>query len=353
MRRLLPLIPGLVLPGGLPAHAQSNRKVDSIGMTLRRVDRGEYLRGAADQNLIWRYHPCSTLTRSRDHGIAPAHPVRISRDLWIGECEVTVAQFREFAEATDYRTFVEVSSVGALAFQPDEAVGLKQFPRHSECTWRNPGFAQSDEHPVVCVSWHDAPAFCQWLSEREGQSCPLPTGAEREYAARAGTSTMYVDGHDPGSVYAFGNVADAAFEKADPNMVLRQRVVGLKPGQGDGFVYTAPVGRLRPNPRGLFDTHGNVWEWCSDRYTVEYCAELTAAAQKRGSASRPAVTVDPQGPESTLNDRYGDWRAMRGGAWTNSPITARCSWRGFGEASDAFCYTGFRVVMECSDSSAE
>ena len=155
---------------------------------------------------------------------------------------------------------------------------------------------------------------------------------------------MYVSGDSPDSVYAFGNVADAALEAAHPNMVKRQRIAALNPGDGDGFVYTAPTGSLKPNGWGLFDTHGNVSEWCSDRYTLEYYSQLHAAATKKGSVTEPAVTLDPKGPDSTLNDQYGNWRANRGGAWTNSPITARTAWRGFGEASDSFCYTGFRVV---------
>ena len=157
---------------------------------------------------------------------------------------------------------------------------------------------------------------------------------------------MYVSGDEPDGVYAFGNVADAALEAAHPEMTKRQRIAGLSPGDGDGFVYTAPVASLKPNAWGLFDTHGNVWEWCSDRYTIDYYNELHTAAVKKGSITNPAITIDPLGPEKTLNDRYGDWRAMRGGAWTNSPITARSAWRGFGEAGDAFCYTGFRVVAE-------
>ena len=319
---------------------------NSIGLRLVRIEPGEYLRGAADQNVIGKYHPLSTTARNRNHGISPAHPVRISKPFLIGEREVTVAQFRAFVDATNYRTTAETSGSGALKFLPNEPSGLKQFQDRPDCTWRTPGFPQTNDHPVVCVSWHDAVAFCEWLSKEEGRVYRLPTEAEWEYAARAGTNTMYVGGDEPDSVYAYGNVADAALEAAHPGMVSRQRIAGLEPGNGDGFVHTAPTGSLKPNPWGLFDTHGNAWEWCSDRYTVEYYSDLTAAAQKKGSLTQPAVTVDPQGPEKTLNDQYGNWRSMRGGAWTNSPVTARCSWRGFAEAADSFCYTGFRVVTE-------
>jgi formylglycine-generating enzyme len=321
-------------------------ELNTVGMTLVRIEPGEYLRGAADQNIVGKYHPFSTLARNRNHGMTPAHPVRISNAFLIGDREVTVAQFRRFVRATDYRTTSENSEKGALAFFSAEKSGLKQFQTKSDCTWRTPGFAQTDVHPVVCVSWKDAVTFCKWLSRKEGRIYRLPTEAEWEYAARAGTTTMFIGGHEPDSIYAYGNVADAVLERAHPNTVLRQRVAALENGNGDGFVYTAPTGSLKPNPWGLYDTHGNVWEWCSDRYTVEYYSQLTAVARQNGSGTMPAVTVDPPGPESTQNEKYGDWRAIRGGAWTNSPITARCAWRGFGEASDASCYTGFRVVAE-------
>ncbi|MFT5468139.1 MAG: sulfatase modifying factor 1 [Verrucomicrobiales bacterium] len=319
---------------------------NSVGIELIRVEAGEYLRGAADQNLIVEKHPFSTLARNRNHGISPSHPVRISKSFWIGSREITVAQFRAFVEATDYETSAETNEKGALALFPEETDGPEKFQTKPGCNWRNPGFAQTDDHPVVCVSWKDAVTFCEWLSKKENRVYRLPTEAEWEFAARAGSTSMYLSGDSPDGVYEYGNVADAALEKAHPNMTLRQRIAGLKEGDGDGFVYTAPTGSLKPNAWGLFDTHGNVWEWCSDRYMIEYYGELRAKAVKDGSTTEPAETVDPTGPESTLNDQYGEWRAMRGGGWTNSPITARTAWRGFGEASDSFCYTGFRVVVE-------
>ncbi|MEM7013148.1 MAG: formylglycine-generating enzyme family protein [Verrucomicrobiota bacterium] len=319
---------------------------NSLGMKLIRIEPGEYLRGAADQNLIGKMHPFSTLARNRNHGNSPAHPVKISKPFLIGEREVTVAQFRVFVDESGYKTTAETNSEGALAFIPEEPEGLKQFQNQPGCNWRNPSFKQTDDHPVVCISWKDAVAFCEWLSKKENRVCRLPTEGEWEYAARAGTTTMYISGDEPDGVYEFGNVADYALEKAHPGMTLRQRIAALEEGRGDGHVYTAPTASLKPNAWGLFDTHGNVWEWCSDRYTVEYYSELYNEAVKKGSITNLVATVDPKGPESTAIDQYGDWRAMRGGGWTNSPMTARTAWRGFGEAEDSFCYTGFRVVVE-------
>ena len=331
----------------LSCLSASAAEQNSIGMKLVRIQSGEYLRGAAHQDLINKHHKYSATARNRNAaGVTPAHPVRISKGFHIGAHEVTVGEFRQFVSATGYQTSIEKSGQGALAFFPDEAPGLKRFQVKPDCIWRNPGFKQTDKHPVVCVSWRDTQAFCQWLSQKEGRSYRLPTEAEWEYAARAGTTTMYLGGNSPDSVYAYGNVADAALESAHPNSVRRQRIAALGPGNGDGIVFTAPVARFKANPWGLHDTHGNVWEWCSDRYAIDTYSILFKAAAKRGSPINPAPTIDPQGPTKTLNDQYGNWRVIRGGSWINSPTTTRVSWRSFWEAHDAASYLGFRVVRE-------
>ena len=320
-------------------------ETNSIGMQLVRIRPGDYLRGAAHQNLINQHHKYSATARNRNAaGVTPAHPVRISQAFSIGATEVTVGQFRQFVTATGYETTVEKNGKGALAFFPDELPGLKRFQTRPGCTWRNPGFPQTENHPVVCVSWRDTQAFCRWLSRQESHTYRLPTEAEWEYAARAGSTNMYVGGNSPDSVYAYGNVADATLEAAHPNSVRRQRVAALNPGDGDGAVFTASVAGYQANSWGLHDTHGNVWEWCSDRYSIDTYAMLHAAAVKRGSPTKPAVTVDPQGPAGTMAPEHGDWRIIRGGSWINSPTTTRVSWKSFSEVEDASCYTGFRVV---------
>ena len=243
------------------APAAADEK-NSIGVRLIRVAAGEYVRGEIHGDALRKKNPLSTGSVG-EHDARPAHRVKISRAFYIAATEVTVGQFRQFSEATSYKSTADA----ALAFVPNaEEEGIAQFQLNPDRTWRNPGFKQADDHPVVCVSWKDAVAFCEWLSKKENATYRLPTEAEWEFAARAGTATTYLGGDSADTIYAFGNVADAALEAAHPGMTLRQRIAMLGEGEGDSYVYTAPVGKLKPNSWGLFDTHGNVWEWCSDKY---------------------------------------------------------------------------------------
>ena len=143
------------------------------------------------------------------------------------------------------------------------AAGALVELRDVKYNWRNNGISDSDVRPVVNVSWNDAVAFCTWLSRAEGVEYRLPTEAEWEYACRAGTSTMYYHGNDPEGLVAVGNVADRSLQKDFP-------AVTNAIAADDGFVSTSPVGRFRANGFGLYDMHGNVFEWCSDWYGEDY-----------------------------------------------------------------------------------
>ena len=332
---------------GLVAANEPPDETNSIGVRLIYFSPGEFVRGAIHGDQLRKKHPFST-GGVGSHDARPAHRVRLTQPFRISATEVTVGQFRQFVEATHYKTTAETEKRGALAFFPDKESGLEKFALSQDCTWRAPGFEQSAQHPVVCVSWQDAMAFCRWLSKKERTQYRLPTEAEWEYAARAGTTTIYVGGDSANTIYAYGNVADAALETAHPGMTLRQRIARLEPGQGDGFIYTAPVASFRGNRRGLYDTHGNVWEWCADKFHPRYYAQLTGASVMNSDPTKLPTIVDPQGPKSSLHDQYGDWRAMRGGAWCAGPLTCRTAERSFGEATDAYCYTGFRIIREVS-----
>ena len=153
---------------------------------------------------------------------------------------------------------------------------------------------------MVNVSWNDAVAFCSWLSRKEGSVYRLPTEAEWEYACRAGTTTRYYSGDDPETLAKVGNVSDATAKAKFPEWKCAIKA-------SDGYVFTAPVGKFQPNAFGLYDMHGNAWQWCADWHSREYYAASPAD--------------DPTGPNS------GTVRVLRGGGWGDWPGVTRSAKR--------------------------
>lgn len=191
------------------------------------------------------------------HNEHPLRSVTIEQPFYLGATEVTVGQFKQFVDATGYQTQVEKDEMGATATAVDFEDGA---------TWRNPLDPKTDaekEHPVAVVTYNDAVKFCEWLSREEGRTYRLPTDAEWEYAARAGTKTRYWNGDSIKKLAEIANIPDASHtrslgEKFDANLI------GSSFSDGDdGFPLFAPVGSYSANPWGLHDVHGNVWEWCS------------------------------------------------------------------------------------------
>ncbi|XZE51474.1 formylglycine-generating enzyme family protein [Planctomycetaceae bacterium SH139] len=328
----------------MAGNAIAEESVNSLGMRMALLSAGEFEMGMLDEHNLKLKHKFSAYQREiHDYLEKPAFPVQLSSDFFIGESEVTVGQFRQFVAATGYQTDAERAGA-AWVFTPEAEQPLERFSLQPAANWQQPGFPQTDDRPVTCVSWNDANAFCQWLSKREQARYRLPTEAEWEYACRAGTRTPYCGGDEPDVVYAYGNVADAALAAKYPDDVIRQRVLSLELGQGDGHVFTSPVRSFQPNAWGLYDMHGNVWEWCQDKYSDRIYQEMHQLAIKRGSRSQPEPVIDPQGPETTPQHEHGDWRSLRGGSWYTGPLQSRSSVRAFAEAADAFSYIGFRVV---------
>jgi len=300
---------------------------NSLGMKFVRLPPGEFLMGSDE--------PPAALARAypqygRERFLlladeAPAHRVRITRAFYLGRHEVTVGQFRHFLAASGYRPEAEADGTGGYgynpAYDPDRSPPGDAFegrsPRYS---WRDPGFPQGEDHPVVNVTWNDAVALAKWLSEREGRHYRLPTEAEWEYACRAGTRTRYHSGDDPQSLVAVANVFDA---DAKPHW-LRWEAYAL-PGR-DGFAFTAPVGSFAPNAFGLHDMHGNVWEWVADYHQDDYYAK--------------SPRNDPQGPAS------GTVRVRRGGSWHTWAFYARCAYRNWNTPDTRYTLVGIRLVRE-------
>ncbi|HOX40305.1 MAG TPA: SUMF1/EgtB/PvdO family nonheme iron enzyme [Candidatus Brocadiia bacterium] len=208
------------------------------------------------------------------------HTVRLTKPFYMGVTEVTNGQYQQFLKDSGYD--------GSGDADGDY---LKHFKGGSD-------MPKEAEYPIVWVSWKNAVKFCEWMSGKAGKTVRLPTEAEWEYACRAGSSTAYCFGDSDSGLgeYAWYSVN-----------------AGGK---------THPVGQRKPNAWGLYDMHGNVWEWCQDWYG-EYPS---------GAAS------DPQGPSS------GTSRVLRGGSWYCDANGTRSALRGSYFPSNSGSYCGFRVV---------
>ena len=211
----------------------------------------------------------------------PEHTVTITRVFYIARTEVTQAQWR-----------------AVMGTEP----------------WKAKPFTKTgDDHAATYVDWESAWAFCRKLSQKTGRTFRLPTEAEWEYACRAGTATAYCFGDSE------AGLDDHAWYDRNAHDVGRR--------------YAHPVARKKPNAWGLCDMHGNVWEWCADRFDQNY---YTAAASP----------LDPTGPTS------GEMRALRGGSWYDRAWYGRAV---FGPCRSAVrtgadprfssWFAGFRVVL--------
>jgi formylglycine-generating enzyme len=217
------------------------------------------------------------------------HQVVLTKPFYLAAHPVTRAQFQRFVAADKWKTEAE-----------------RKGERN---TWLNPGFTQDDDHPVVCVSWNDAVAYCAWLGKLTGKMCGLPTEAQWEYACRgvAGPSGEVVTSAD---AYHFGN----SITPEHANFV-RNKIGG-----------TRKVGSYAGNGFGLFDMHGNVMEWCADWYGSYSTAENN--------------NTDPHGPPK------GEARILRGGSW--GCYYCRAAFRYSRPPTFASNRCGFRVSL-CLD----
>jgi len=237
----------------------------------------------------------------------PQHDVTV-KAFAMSVTEVTRDQFDAFVRATGHR-----AGGSCWVYSKTEYT----FVESNANDWRDPGFSQDGNHPVVCVNWNDAKAYVGWLSQKTGKTYRLPTEAEWEYAARAGTSAPRYWGDDNSSACRNANVADSTALSA----------LGWDAAKNfsctDGYVYTAPVAQFQANAFGLYDMLGNVWEWTEDCYNTSYNgAPTTGSAWLTGDCSR---------------------RVSRGGSWLHSPGGVRSAYRSKGSASLRDLDYGFRV----------
>jgi formylglycine-generating enzyme required for sulfatase activity len=220
---------------------------NSIGMEFVLIQAGEFQMGASDG----------------DKDEQPVHTVRISKPFYLGKYEVTQAQWQ-----------------AVMGNNPSRFTG-------------------DATRPVENVSWEDVQEFIRRLNTKEGGATyRLPTEAEWEYAARAGTTTAYSFGNDKGQLSQYAWYGDTSGSQ------------------------THPVGTLKPNAWGLYDMHGNVWEWVQDWY-----GPYTAAA-----------AVDPAGPSS------GSYRVNRGGSWRYLTSHCRSACRGHWSPGYRYDHLGCRLL---------
>ena len=291
---------------------------NSLGMKLVLIPAGEFQMGSDEKpEALAKTYTQYDAKRFDFADEAPVHTVKITKPFWLNSTEVTRGQFAKYLELSGHKTDAESDGKGGWGYDPEkhEFVG-----RDVKYSWQNPGFEQGEEHPVVNVSWHDCVKFCQWLSEKEGKKYRLPTEAEWEYACRAGTRSRYSSGDDPESLLKIANTFDSDTKENFP----KWDAFAL---QGhDGYKFTSPVGKFAPNPFGLYDMHGSVWEWCSDWYDEEYYAK--------------SPIENPQGPAE------GRLKVRRGGSWHTWSLYARSSFRNWNTPSTRYVLVGMRVVRE-------
>lgn len=240
--------------------------------------------------------------RYRDEG--PRRTITIARAFAVGRYEITRGQFAAFSLATGR--------------EPSDACS-------GTLSWENPGFAQADDHPVVCVTWDDAQAYIRWLNAQTSGGYRLLSESEWEYAARAGTDT----------IYPWGNFASHEYA----NYGIDQGAGGLASGR-DEWVNTSPSGRFPPNEFGLSDMVGNVWEWTEDCYINTLAGvpsdgvPFTLAGMSAGLAS-----------DNRTRSVSCSQRVARGGAFHMGPRGLRTAFRnGANQSNRGNAALGFRVA---------
>ena len=289
---------------------EARRRQESLGNTQRSIDlggggkldlmlipAGEFVMGSSDR------HPDER----------PMGKVEIARPFWMGRIEVTNRQYARFDPAHDSG----VESKFAMQF------GVRGF------------YVNGPNQPVVRISWHEATAFCRWLSEKTGERFELPSEAQWEYACRAGTSTAFNYGGPDTDFSPHANLADATLSEYVCHPYKKDRQPYAKPSKyddwlpkdarfdDDGFVSDS-VGAYRPNVWGLFDMHGNVAEWTR-------------------SAFRPYPYRDDVGRDDS---EAVEKRTVRGGSWRDRPDRATSSFRLPYREYQPVYNVGFRVVCE-------
>ena len=268
-------------PSLLPSVEKAKRKMrpyklkipqTKISFEMIPISGGQFLMGSPETENF----------RHVDEG--PRHEVKIE-PFWMGKYEVTWDEYDLWAFDIDIKRRINLSAVKATDRDKLADAVTRPSTPYLDFTM---GYGH-DRYPAMCVTQLAAKTYCQWLSAKTGHFYRLPTEAEWEYACRAGTKTAYSFGNNS------NKIGDYAWHEDNSDFELH--AVGLK----------------KPNPWGLYDMHGNVAEWCLDKYDEGYYHKYVAAKNK------PLLNVP------TLKQQFG--RVVRGGSWLQKPKELRSASR--------------------------
>jgi formylglycine-generating enzyme required for sulfatase activity len=297
-------------PSGWPFDkAQAGHRQTAADAAERTIDLGNGVK----LDLI--HIPAGEFVMGDPSGHPDEHPptaVTIEKPFWIGKFEVTNQQYACFDPSHDSK----YEHKGSWMFNEWDLGWSLNGPRQ----------------PVVRISWTQAVEFCHWLSEKAGRQVKLPTEAQWEYACRAGTDSPLYYGDLDTDFSPFGNMADVTIrdlvydvrDQYPPDLVPRDRRFD------DGKLVTADVGTYKPNAWGLYDMHGNVWEWTRSIYKAY-----------------PYRSDDGRN-ETTQQGR----RVVRGGSWYDRPKRCRSAFRLSYQPWQKVYNVGFRIVVEPEDKGA-
>lgn len=305
LRILSLILAGLIgLMGAEAAAADETFRDCADCPAMVRIRAGAFMMGSTEMETA-RENMDAMLTSDE----RPAHVVKV-REFALAQFAVTRGEFAAFVAETGYRPH------GGCNVHHGE-----QWVYDEKRSWRDPGFEQTDQHPVVCVDYEATQRYVLWLSRKTGMTYRLPSEAEWEYSARAGTTTarFWSDGREETCLFA--NVSDFDWAEALKwDKARKDKVFQCS----DRFAYTAPVGSFHPNAFGLYDMLGNAWQWNDDCFHTTY-----RGAPRDGSAWKS-----------------GDcrFRVAHGGSWFSTPYVVRAAHRCALELDSRYYHVGFRVA---------